>query len=110
MFLYRNFLIILLALIFSSLVFADTLTSFSSSAAITKQPAATLEAKVNLNKATVKELMKVKGINAAKARAIVAYRKKHQRFTVGNELAKVKGFKKMKPERLKEIEDQVSVD
>lgn len=67
------------------------------------------ENKLNINKATAKDLMKIKGINAAKARAIVAYRKKHP-FTSTAELSKVKGFKNMKPDMLKEIEEQVSVD
>jgi|SRR5579862_2110247 len=73
--------------------------------------AATAEqAKVNLNKATVKELVKVKGLNASKAKAIVAYRKKHGDFKSTDDLSSVKGFKKMKPETLKEITDQLSVE
>lgn len=70
----------------------------------------TTETKVSLNKATVKDLMKVKGINAAKAKAIIAYRKKHNGFTSTDELSKVKGFQKMKPDTLRQIEDQVTVD
>ena len=66
--------------------------------------------KINLNKATVKELMKVKGLNASKARAIVAYRKKHGDFKSTDELANVKGFKKMKPDTLKEITDQLTIE
>ena len=68
------------------------------------------ETKVNLNKATAKELMKVKGLNAAKARAIVAYRKKHGDFKSVDDLSSVKGFKKMKPEMMKEISDQLTVE
>ncbi|RDI45141.1 ComEA family DNA-binding protein [Aquicella lusitana] len=74
------------------------------------QSTSTEQTKVNLNNATVKELMKVKGINAAKARAIVAYRKKNGGFKSVDDLAKVKGFKKMKPETMKEIQDQVTVE
>lgn len=66
--------------------------------------------KVNLNKASAKELMKVKGLNAAKARAIVAYRKKHGDFKSTDDLMNVKGFKKMKSETVKEIQDQLSVE
>lgn len=54
--------------------------------------------------------MKVKGINASKARAIVAYRKKHGDFKSTDDLAKVKGFTKMKPDQLKAIQDQLSVE
>ncbi len=68
------------------------------------------DSKVNLNKATAKELMKVKGLNAAKARAIVAYRKKHGEFKSIDDLNNVKGFKKMKPEMMKEVEGQVTIE
>ena len=66
--------------------------------------------KVNLNKADAKELTKVKGLNSAKARAIVSYRKKHGDFKTLDELAKVKGFKKMKSEKLKEVQDQLTLE
>ncbi len=67
-------------------------------------------AKINLNKATAQELTKLKGLNAAKARAIVAYRKKHGDFKSLDELAKVKGFKKMNPEKLKDIQNQLTIE
>lgn len=77
----------------------------------TQQAAATTETeKLNINKATAKELMKVKGMNAAKARAIVSYRKKHGDFKSLDELSNVKGFKKMKPDAMKEMEDQLTVE
>ncbi len=65
--------------------------------------------KVNVNKATVKELMKVKGLNAAKARAIVSYRKKHGDFKTLEDLKMVKGFKKMNDDNMKKIEDQLTI-
>lgn len=80
---------------------AQTTTADASAAASTT---------VNLNKASAKDLMKVKGINASKARAIVAYRKKHGDFKTVDTLAKVKGFTKLKDADLKTIETQVSVD
>lgn len=100
---------------------ADNTTATQSTDTTTAQPvagdqsaaASTTETKVNLNKATAKELMKVKGISAANARAIIAYRKSHKTdggFKSVDELAKVKGFKKMKSDKLQLIEDQVSVD
>ena len=68
------------------------------------------DVKVNLNKATVKDLMKLKGMNASKARSIVAYRKKHGDFKSTDDLANVKGFKKLKSDKLKEITDQLTVE
>src|SRR5690242_4610647 len=47
--------------------------------------------KVDLNKASTKELAKVKGLNANKAKAIVAYRKKHGDFKSVDDLKEVKG-------------------
>ena len=66
--------------------------------------------KINLNTATAKELMKVKGLNASKARAIVSYRKKHGEFKSTDDLSSVKGFKKMKSSALKSIQDQLTVE
>lgn len=68
------------------------------------------ETKINLNKASVKELMKIKGVNATKARSIVSYRKKHGDFTTVDDLAKVRGFTKMKSETLKSIQDHLTVE
>lgn len=67
------------------------------------------DAKVNLNTATAKELMKVKGLNAAKAKSIVAYRKKHGNFNSVDDLKQVAGFKKMKDQQLKKITDQLTL-
>jgi competence ComEA-like helix-hairpin-helix protein len=64
--------------------------------------------KVDLNKATVKELMKVKGLNAARAKAIVTYRKKHGDFKSIDDLKMVKGFKKLNDKKMQEIADQVT--
>jgi competence protein ComEA len=65
--------------------------------------------KVDLNKATVKDLMKVKGLSAAKAKAIVAFRKKHGDFKAIEDLKEVKGFKKMNEKKMQEITEQLSV-
>jgi competence protein ComEA len=85
-------------------------SSMSQPSASTESNAATTETKVNINKASAKDLMKVKGINASKARAIVAYRKKHGDFKSLDDLAKVKGFTKMKAEDMKAIEDQLTIE
>ena len=70
---------------------------------------AAMETKVNLNKATVADLMKVKGLNAAKAKAIVSYRNKHGDFKSMDDLKQVKGFKKMKDAEWKIITDQLEM-
>lgn len=79
-----------------------------STAQDTAMPAAS-EGKVDVNKATVKDLMKVQGMNASKAKAIVAHRKKHGDFKSMDELSQVKGFKKMKADDMKKMTDQMSM-
>ena len=74
-----------------------------------QQGAKAEETKININKATEKELIKVKGLNASKVRAIVKYRGKHGDFKSLNELAKVRGFTKMKADDLKNIQDQLAI-
>ncbi|HLB41371.1 MAG TPA: helix-hairpin-helix domain-containing protein [Gammaproteobacteria bacterium] len=68
------------------------------------------QTKINLNKADAKELAKVKGLNTSKARAIVAYRKKHGDFKSLDDLAKVRGFKRMNVEKLKTVQDQLTLE
>jgi len=115
---YRTLLATLAAVAIASPVFADDSTMQNTSgsndstmqSSSSEQSSTATESKVNVNKATAKDLMKVKGLNAAKARAIVAYRKKHGDFKSLDDLANVKGFKKMKPDMMKELQDQLSVD
>lgn len=76
----------------------------------TDQTATTTETKVDLNKATMKELMKVKGINRMKAHEILSYRKQHGDFKSLNDLKMVKGFKKMKDTQMKMIQDQLTIE
>jgi competence protein ComEA len=73
------------------------------------QATTTEQTKVDINKATAKELMKVKGMSAAKAKAIVAYRKKHGDFKSMDELKDVKGFKRVNEETMKQIQDQLTL-
>lgn len=116
---YRTLLAALAAVVIASPVFAEDATpstdatpaAEATTTATTDAAApAAMEAKVNVNKASAKELMKVKGLNASKARAIVAYRKKNGDFKSVEDLAKVKGLKKMKAEDLKAIEDQLTIE
>lgn len=67
------------------------------------------EQKVDLNKASKKELMAVKGLNAAKAKAIISYRKKHGDFKSLDDLKEVKGFNKLSEDQLKSIQDQLTI-
>jgi len=65
--------------------------------------AAAAFAKVNINTATVGELVTLNGIGKVKAEAIVAYRTQHGKFQTVDDLAKVKGIgskiiEKIKPE------------
>jgi competence protein ComEA len=60
-------------------------------------------AQVNLNTATTKELKTVPGLNASRARAIVAYRKKNGPFTALEDLQKITGFKRLTPQKWQEI-------
>lgn len=87
---------------------ASSTTQAAAPAASDNSAAASDQPKVDINKATVKELMKVKGLTANKARAIVAYRKKHGDFKSTDDLKLVKGFKRMKDDRFKQIEDQLT--
>ena len=130
---YRTLLAAVAAVAIATPVFADDAApaqSTDSNAPAATQPAATdnsaaqpsaamdqstaaTDSKVNINKASAKELMKVKGMTASQARAIVAYRKKHAKeggFKATSDLANVKAFKKMKADKLQAIEDQLSVD
>ena len=65
--------------------------------------------KTNLNNATAQELLLVKGLNTSKVRAIIAFRKKHTSFKSLEELRQVKGMKRLKPNEMKEIQDQLKL-
>lgn len=74
----------------------------------TQAAATTDQAKVNVNTATAKDLMKVKGLNGAKAKAIVTYRKAHGDFKSLDDLKQVKGFQKMSEKSMKKVQDQLT--
>lgn len=122
---YRSLLAAVAAFVLVMPAFADettTSTSTSTTTDATEQatPVAaqttetqsttttTTETKTDLNKATVKELTKVKGITPAKAKAIVAFRKKNGDFKSTDDLKNVKGFKKMNADQMKQIQDQLT--
>ncbi len=61
----------------------------------------TLKIKVNLNTATVKELIKIKGIGEKTAQKIIRYREEHGDFSSVEELLNVKGIGKKKLEKIR---------
>lgn len=71
------------------IVSIETSTSVDSGA---KEAKANTEGKVDLNTATVDELMALKGIGKSKAQAIIDYREQLGRFTSVDELEKVFGI------------------
>lgn len=111
---YRSLIAAIAAIAIASPVFADdtmsTTGSQSTEATTTTTTASTEQTtKVDINAASVTDLVKVKGLSRAKAKAIVSYREKNGKFTSLDDLNNVKGFKKMKTEKLKEIQDQLTI-
>lgn len=118
---YRTLLATVAAMAIAAPVFADdsannqasdtaTMQTTETSAATQSTGASEEQTKININTASAKELMKVKGLNASKSRAIVAYRKKHGNFKTIEDLANVKGFKKMSADALQNIESQLTIE
>lgn len=117
---YRNVFATVAAMSLATFVFAADETTTTTTTNNETTPAATTttadatttttttttQEKVNVNTATAKELMKVKGLNAAKAKAIITYRKKHGDFTSVDQIKEVKALKKTK--NLQEIQDQLT--
>lgn len=57
---------------------------------------------ININTATVKEMMKLPGIGKKKAEAIIAFRKENGGFQDMNDLKKIEGIGKKTFEKIKE--------
>ncbi|EKD74072.1 MAG: hypothetical protein ACD_45C00085G0007 [uncultured bacterium] len=110
---YRPFLVTIAALGLATAVFAKE-TNHTVNPAIknTNQilPSVPAQEKVNVNKATSQELVKVKGLNPSKAKAIVTYRKKQGDFKSLAELKQVKGFKRLTEQAMKDITDQLTIN
>lgn len=109
---YRSMLAAVAAIAIAAPAFAADTTTTDTTGTTQTTTTDQQTTKVNLNTATAKELTKVKGLNASKAKAIIAFRNKQtdKKFTSVDQLANVKGFKKMKPEALKAITDQLTVE
>lgn len=124
--LYRSVLAAIAAITFAAPVFADDMTAttdttdkaatapVASTENATERNAATTavteQTKVSINKATDKELMKVKGISSARAKSIISYRKKNGEFKSLDDLTKVTGFKNVNSKTLRGIQDQLTVE
>ena len=121
---YRLFVSAIAAMVITAPVFADDTASVGTSSDQTQaaQPAtagdtqaangqqgSAEQTQVNINTASVSDLVRVKGVTGTKARAIVAYRKKHGDFKTVNDLAKVKGFTHMKSDEMKAMFAQFTV-
>lgn len=111
---YRSILAAVAAMALVAPAFADDTTTSTMGADTamtqTSDSSSATETKVDLNKATAKELMKVKGISSSRAKAIIAFRKKNGDFKSLDEVAKVNGFKNMNEKTLKSIQDHLSVE
>lgn len=120
MFNYKTLVSSVVAVLIASPVFAADQAASSvasgmqlasaTNASSMQDMSATMQEKVNVNKATMKDLMKVKGMSAAKAKAIMAYRKKNGDFKSMDDLKNVKGFAKMKATKMQKMMNQMSVE
>ena len=109
---YRTLLAAFAAIVIASPVFADDTASTTGSADTSMQTtdnSAATQTKVNLNTATYQELKKVTN-SSAKAHAIISYRKKNGDFKSVDDIANVKGFKKMNADKMKAMTDQFTVE
>src|ERR1019366_2193327 len=93
---YRTLIATVAALGLATSVFAaDDATpamTDSTTQTTTTETTAAAVTQVNVNSATVEELAKVKGLNAAKAAKIVKYRDANGNFASLDDLKKVKGL------------------
>ncbi|MDR4504616.1 MAG: ComEA family DNA-binding protein [Candidatus Scalindua sp.] len=86
--------------IFYALIFV-ALLSFAGSSVDAKE-----NEQININKATVKELLSLKGIGSKKANDIIVYRDEHGPYTEIEEIMKIKGIGDKMFEKIK---DQITV-
>ncbi|MHA2611622.1 MAG: helix-hairpin-helix domain-containing protein [bacterium JZ-2024 1] len=81
----------------------DNLIQESASETSQKPRSSTPSAKINLNTATLEELMELPGIGEKTARAILDYRQKVGKFRSIEELKNVKGIGDKKFEKIKDL-------
>ncbi len=109
MFLFREIAILFCALGLATSVYATESTQNAGQNTSKATQTEVIPTKVNVNTATIKDLMRLKGLNRAKAKNILTYRQKHGSFKSLDDLKLVKGFKKMKSDQLKIIQDQLVI-
>ncbi len=109
---YRNVITAVAAICFSTSIYAAEMNNNAAQKApgqaATQTSADAQHGKVNINTASLQDLMNVKGMNRLKAKSIVRYRNLHS-FKSLDELSMVKGFKRMDKEDLKAIQEQMSL-
>ncbi len=107
---YRNIMVGVAAICLSTSLFAANSgqNSTGQTAPAMQTSSAVQQGKVNINTASLQDLMNVKGMNRLKAKSIVRYRNQHL-FKSLDELSSVKGFKRMDKEDLKVIQEQLSI-
>ena len=100
-------------IILSTLIVLFTLTSnafaISSSPPSFKPVPVVAATKVNLNQATEKDLLKIKGLSKTNVHAILNFHKKKGDFKSLDDLKKISSFSKMKATHLKAIQDQLTI-
>lgn len=107
---YRTLFTIIASLIVACTAYANgTSVQNTTTPSNTTTAQATVNGKISINKASAQELMKVKGLNANKVRGILSYRKKNGGFKSLEELASVKGMKRVKEDEMKAIQAQLSL-
>lgn len=117
MFLYHSILAMFASFLLVTSAVADVkqdISSVSSSQSIAAGkniPLSSADAAnlILINQVSTKDLLKIKGVNPTRARAIAMYRRKYGDFKSVDELAKVKGFNKLALEDLHSIQAQISV-
>jgi len=87
---------------------AEVNNNTAQNAHVQTQASDAQQTKININTASLQDLMNVKGMNRLKAKSIVRYRNLHL-FKSLDELSTVKGFKKMDKESLKAIQEQMNL-
>lgn len=85
------------------------MTSVSAAIPAPTVPPVVAGQQANLNTATLKVLRTLKGLNASKARAIIAWRKQHGPFVSVEDLHKVAGFKRLEGENWQEMKQNFTV-